>query len=187
MQAEREITVLLRNWSNGDERSRELAMTVIYDELRRCAGRLFSRENSGHTLQPTALVHEACARLMDADISWQDQTHFFALSARVMKRLLIDHANARRAQKRGGDAVHVTLSQADSAANSTDVLLIDLADALEELEALDDRKARLIEMQYFGGLTVAEMEVATGLSSATIGRELRFARAWLKDRLNDRS
>lgn len=183
MGRESDITQLLREWSGGNQGAGEAVMALLYDELRQCAERLFAGENSGHTLQPTALVHEACARLMNANLTLQDQTHFFALAARVMKRQLIDHANARRAQKRGGGAVHVTLSHADQAIIDKDVMLIDLADALEELQALDPRKAELIELQYFGGLSIQEIEQTTGLSTATIGRDLRFARAWLKDRL----
>lgn len=180
-----EITGLLNDWGNGDAKAGDALTPLIYDELRRCAERLFRSENVGHTLQPTALVHEAYAKLVDVDVSWQDRSHFFALSARMMRRLLINHANARRAAKRGGDDIQVTLNDANTPSDNTDASLIELTDALKQLEQFDERKAQLIELQYFGGLSVKEMETVTKLSSATIGRELRFARAWLKDQLSN--
>lgn len=182
-----EITGLLHEWSNGDVKAGDALTPLIYDELHRCAQRLFRNENPGHTLQPTALVHEAYAKLINVDVSWRDRTHFFALAARMMKRLLINHANARRAVKRGGDHIHVTLNDANAPGESADALLIDLTDALSALEKFDERKAKLVELQYFGGLSVKEMEAVTNLSSATIGRELRFARAWLRDHMDDNS
>ena len=180
-----EITGLLNQWGKGDERAGIALTPLVYDELHRCAERLFRNEKAGHTLQPTALVHEAYAKLINVEISWQDRAHFYALAARMMRRLLINHAKARLAEKRGGDNIQVTLDDAVTPINTTDAMLLDLTDALTELEAHDARKAQLIELQYFGGLTVNEMEAVTGLSSATIGRELRFARAWLKDQLSN--
>ena len=180
-----EITGLLNKWGQGDQKAGDALTPLVYDELHRCAERLFRNEKAGHTLQPTALVHEAYAKLVNVEIAWQDRAHFYALAARMMRRLLINHANARLAGKRGGDNIQVTLDDAVTPSDATDAMLLDLTDALAALEALDARKAQLIELQYFGGLTVNEMETVTGLSSATIGRELRFARAWLKDQLNN--
>jgi RNA polymerase sigma factor (TIGR02999 family) len=178
-----EITGLLQEWGKGDRAAGDALTPLIYDELHRCAKRLFRSENASHTLQPTALVNEAYAKLVDVEISWQDRAHFYALAARMMKRLLINHAHARNAAKRGGDAIRVTLDESHDRSGDADAVLLDLTDALEALEKIDPRKAELIELQYFGGLTLAEMEEATGLSPATIGRDLRFARAWLKDQM----
>ena len=185
MKEDREITGLLHDWGKGDKAAGDALTPLIYDELYRRAQRLFRSENASHTLQPTALVNEAYARLIDVDVSWQDRAHFYALAARMMKRLLINHANARNAAKRGGDAIRVTLDESHEPSDKTDAVLLDLTDALEALEKIDPRKAELIELQYFGGLSMAEMEQVTGLSSATIGRDLRFARAWLKDQITD--
>lgn len=177
-----DITQLLKQWSSGDNVARDQLNEVVYEELRRISRGLFRGERAGHTLQPTALVHEAYAKLVDAEIDWQDRAHFFALAARMMRRLLINHAGKLNAQKRGGDAVQVTL---DENVHGTDQSadLFGLDEALTALGELDARKAELIELQYFGGLSFREMESVTGLSSSTLDRDLRLARAWLKDYL----
>ena len=180
-----EITVLLKDWGKGDQKAGDQLTPLIYDELQRHAARLFRGENPAHTLQPTALVHEAYAKLINVEVSWQDRSHFYAMAARMMKRLLINHANARKAAKRGGGAIHVTFEEGQIADEGDDALLLDLTEALSDLEQIDARKAELVELQYFGGLTLEEMQNVTGLSPATIGRDLRFARAWLKDRLTE--
>lgn len=177
------ITRLLAGWSSGDDACSDELAPLIYDELQLIARRLFRSENAKHTLQPTALVHEAYVRLIKVDIAWQDRTHFFALAARMMRRLLINHAEARSAAKRGGGAVHVTLSEASSVAPSVEVELLDLNRALESLTEYNERMAELIEFQYFGGMTMDEIANVKDLSVRTIGRDLRFARAWLKDYL----
>lgn len=177
------ITQLLNQWSSGDKDAEAALTPMIYDELQRMAKRLFRSEKSAQTLQPTALVHEAFVKLVDVEITWQDRAHFFSLAARMMRRLLVNHANARNAAKRGGDAIRVTLDESKVGAESADADLIDLEDALQALAVLDERKAQLIELQYFGGLSFREMEEVTGLSSSTLDRDLRLARAWLKDRL----
>ena len=182
MRQDMEVTQLLRRWAGGSDAARDDLMPVVYAELQAIARRLFASERQDHTLQPTALVHEAYVRLIGAEVDWQDRAHFYALSARVMRRLLIDHADARRAAKRGGGAMKVTLGAAEGSMPA-DAALADLADALRALAALDERKAQLIDMQYFAGLTTEEMATVTGLSVSTVGRELRFARAWLKDQL----
>lgn len=183
MTGEGEITGLLNDWGKGDAEAGDALMPLVYDELHRCADRLFRRESAGHTLQPTALVHEAFAKLVKIEVPWQDRSHFYALSARMMKRLLINHANARMAAKRGGGAIMVTLDDGLVSANGSDLQLVELADALSALEEFDPRKAELVELKYFGGLSTEEMASVTGLSVATIGRDLRFARAWLKAEL----
>ena len=179
-----DITALLNAWGDGDKAAGDALAPLVYDELRRIADRLFRSETPGHVLQPTALVNEAFAKLIDADISWNDRAHFFAVAARMMRRLLINHAKASAAVKRGGDALRVTFDESQLPANAGDIQLIRLTDALEDLEKLNARKAKLIELFYFGGLTVDEIQSVTDLSPATIGRDLRFARAWLFDHLS---
>ena len=187
MDAPGDVTQLLNQWAGGDEQAGEALTPLVYDELHKIAARLFRSERSGHTLQPTALVHEAYANLVGADISWQDRAHFYSLAARMMRRLLVNHANAKNAAKRGGGAVRVTLDESRTPAADESAELLDLDEALTRLAELDERKAELIQLQYFGGLSFKEMEEVTGLSSSTLDRDLRFARAWLKDQLSKRS
>ncbi len=179
-----EITGLLKDWADGSDAALERLTPLVYDELRKLARHLFTRERNNHTLQPTALVHEVFANLIDADVPWQNRAHFFALSARMMRRILVNHANARKAAKRGGDAVKVTLDESLISGTDDDLEILELDEALTQLAALDKRKAELVELQYFAGLTFREMEEVTGLSSSTLDRELRFSRAWLKDKLS---
>ncbi len=180
------ITRLLRQWTSGDNQAGEALTPLVYDELHKLAARLFRSERRGHTLQPTALVHEAYAKIVDADVSWQDRAHFFALAARMMRRLLVDHANARNAAKRGGGVDRVTLNEGSTPGAEADAGLLDLDEALTRLAELDERKAELIQLQYFGGLSFEEMAEVTGLSSSTLDRDLRMARAWLRDQLTDK-
>lgn len=180
-----ELTGLLKNWGKGDTAAGDALTPLIYDELHKRAERLFRGENPAHTLQPTALVHEAYAKLIQVDIEWNDRAHFYALAARMMKRLLINHANARLASKRGGNAIKVTLFDDQMAGADPDSDLLDLTAALKKLEAHDARKAELVELKYFGGMTTEEISSVTSLSVATIGRDLRFARAWLRDQLSE--
>lgn len=177
------ITQLLNRWGAGDKGAEAELTPIVYDELQRMARRLFRGEKSSHTLQPTALVHEAFVKLVNVDVTWQDRAHFYSLAARMMRRLLVDHANARNAAKRGGGAIKVTLNEAVVSAAATDADLLDLEEALQGLANLDPRKAELIELQYFGGLSFKEMQKVTGFSSSTLDRDLRIARAWLKDQL----
>lgn len=156
---------------------------LVYDELQSLARRLFRGERQSHTLQPTALVHEAYAKMINVDVTWQDRAHFFALAARMMRRLLVNHAKASNAIKRGGNNIKVTLNEDVVSGRGRDTVFLDLEEALQQFSDIDPRKAELIELQYFGGLSFEEMQEVTGLSSSTIDRELRVARAWLKDRL----
>lgn len=178
------ITQLLNRWGSGDKEAEAALTPMLYGELQRMAKRLFRHESSAHTLQPTALVHEAFVKLVDVDVTWQDRAHFFSLAARMMRRLLVNHANARNAAKRGGEAIKVTLNEAVVPGGSADTSLLDLEEALQALAELDQRKAELIELQYFGGLSFKEMEEVTGLSSSTLDRDLRMARAWLKNEIS---
>ena len=183
MEENSSITQLLRSWSSGDKQALEQLTPLVYDELHRRARRIFAGERNGHTLQPTALVNEAFAGLVGTDVAWQDRSHFFALAARMMRRILVNHAKARGAQKRGGDAVMVTLDDASMGADDAITDLLQLNEALVALEEVDARGAELIELQYFAGMSFREMEAVTGLSSSTLDRDLRFARAWLKKHL----
>jgi len=179
-----DITQMLGDWSRGDEAAGERMAPLVFDELRAISRRLLRGERPSHTLQPTALVNEAFERLVQVEVDWQDRAHFFAFSARLMRRILINHAERRSTEKRGGDRIVVSLTQGEAFAGpETDAALIELHEAIEALAAYDDRKARLIELQYFGGLTVEEMAHVENMSPSTVTRDLRFARAWLKDRL----
>ncbi len=177
------VTVLLRQWRAGDPLALEQLTPLVYEELRKRARRAFQGEREGHTLQPTALVHELFGRLAPANVDWQDRSHFFALCSRMMRHILVDHAKARSAAKRGNSPVLVELDEnlPQEAASLED--LLGLNQALEKLAALDPRKAELVDLQVFGGLSFREMEEVTGLSSSTLDRDLRFARSWLKTQL----
>lgn len=174
------VTVLLRAWAEGDEAAGDRLFPILYSELRRQAGRFMRRERRGHTLQPSGLVHEAYLRLAAvSDLDWHDRTHFFAIAARVMRQVLVDHARRRRAAKR--DGCRVEFEEADAPVDPPEVL--DLEAALAELAALDPRQARVVELRFFGGLDVEETAEALGLSERTVKREWQTARAWLQHRL----
>ena len=185
MNSDSDITRLLGEWREGDSGAEQALVPLVYDELHNQARRLMAGERAGHTIQPTALVHDAYLKLRGANVDWTDRTHFFALSARLMRRLLVNHANARAAKKRGGDDIRVTLEDGLRDGADADFALLQLDEALEALREVDAEKAQLIELQYFGGLSVTEIADFTGLSVATIGRHLRFARAWLRDSMLD--
>lgn len=178
------ITALLTAWRSGDEAALTALSPLVYDELKRLALSAFRQERPGHTLQPTALVHEAFIRLVDADVNWESRAHFYALSARMMRRILVNHAEARGARKRGGQQAPIPLDEELVPAPPTDDRLLDLDDALRTLAEFDERKAQLVELQLFGGLSFDEMAEVSGLSSSTLDRELRAAKAWLKQRIS---
>ena len=172
--------MLLRAWAQGDEGAGDQLFPILYSELRRQAGRYMRRERRSHTLQPSGLVHEAYLRLAASpDLHWHDRAHFFAIAARVMRQVLVDHARRRRAAKREG--CHVTFDDADAAAAPPEVL--DLENALKELAVLDPRQARVVELRFFGGLDVQETAEVMGMSARTVKREWQTARAWLQHRL----
>ena len=179
-----DISRLLRAWSEGDEAAREQLLPLVYDELRRRAARYLRRERPGHTLQPTALVHEAYLRLIkQRGVSWQNRAQFFALASQMMRRILVDHARARRAAKRPARALQVTLADAalPTARRSLDLVALD--GALDELAAADPRPARIVELRFFGGLTREEIADGLGVSVPTVTRDWRFAKAWLYQRV----
>ena len=178
------LTDLLLDWRRGDESALARLTPLVYDELRRIAHRYVQRERSGHTLQTTALVHEAYLRLAgDQRIEWQDRAHFFAVSAQVMRHILIDHARRRRYAKHGGDATHVSLADANAMTPQRAKELISLDEALEELAKLDERKSRVVELRYFGGLSLEETAEVIEVSVMTVRRDWRAAKAWLFRRM----
>ncbi len=174
------VTVLLRAWAHGDEAAGDRLFPILYGELRRQAGRFMRRERRNHTLQPSGLVHEAYLRLAASpDLDCHDRAHFFAIAARVMRQVLVDHARRRKAAKR--DGCHITFDDADAAVEPPD--LLDLENALKELHALDPRQARIVELRFFAGLDVGETAEVMELSERTVKREWQTARAWLQHRL----
>lgn len=181
--ADEPVTVLLRQWRAGDPLALDQLTPLVYEELRKRARTAFRGEREGHTLQPTALVHELFGRLAPANVDWQDRSHFFALCSRMMRHILVDHAKGRSAAKRGNNPVLVELDDNLPQEASSHEDLLSLNQALEKLATLDPRKAELIDLQVFGGLSFMEMEEVTGLSSSTLDRDLRFAKSWLKTQL----
>ncbi len=184
-----DITGLLIAWGAGDESAAAQLMPAIYADLHRQAARAMRREAGEHTLQATALVHEAYLRLVDQRrASWQNRSQFFGVAAQAMRRVLVDHARAQHAAKRGGHAQHITLNDADHGLAAGDdahgVELLALHEALERLATLDPNQARLVELRYFGGLTIEETATALGVSPATVKREWSIARAWLRRELS---
>jgi RNA polymerase sigma-70 factor, ECF subfamily len=188
------VTELLRAWGAGDVQASDSLVRLVYAELRRQARLALRREGVGHTLQPTALVHEAWLRLGEQQgAQWESRTQFFAIAAQMMRRVLLDHARTRHALKRGGGAVQVTLGDVDRAAkpgarpvdesalDAVDVIALD--EALARLAALDPQKARLVDLRYFAGLSIPEAAEVLGVSTATVGREWAIARMWLRREL----
>lgn len=181
----KEITQLLIAWNQGDQRARDELMPLIYNELRRLARGHLRRERANHTLQPTALVHEAFLRLIDqSKVNWQNRAHFFGAAARLMRQILINHAEARRATKRGGEAERISLNDVDHFAVEQDLDLIALDEALKNLERIDPPQSRIVELRYFSGLTIEEIAEVMGVSPATVKREWSTARAWLRRELS---
>lgn len=174
------ITQILQKWSEGDENALETLIPLVYQELHRLAHRALARNASGNTVQTTALVHEAYLRLIDAgEIDWQNRTHFYAVSATLMRNILVDFARARLAQKRGGEVQHVELDEALDFSPNKSENLVALDDALKELSKLDERQSRIVELRFFGGLTEQETADVMKISPATVRRDWQMARAWL--------
>jgi RNA polymerase sigma factor (TIGR02999 family) len=182
---QQQMTKLLREWSAGSREALDQLMPLVYDQLRRLASRCLASERPGHTLRATALVHEAYLRLADSDLDFHDRVQFFAVAARVLRHILVDHARTRNRQIRGGGAQKVTLDEA-ILVGADQPGLIELDDALQQLAAHDARKAQVVELLYFGGLTYDEAAAALGISPATVHRELRMAKAWLYSELAQR-
>ena len=174
------VTALLQAWSAGDRTALDQLVPLVHAELRRLARRYMRRERAGHTLQTTALIHEAYIRLVDAQgINWQNRAHFFGISARVMRRVLVDFARERGYRKRGGGECRVPLDEALLVADAPDQDLVALDDALNALAGVDARKSRAIELRFFGGLSIEETAVVLEVSPETVKRDCRLAKAWL--------
>lgn len=180
-----DVTRLLRAWGGGDEQALEQLMPLVYRELHRLAHRYMAREPMGQTLQTTALVNEVYLRLIDVKkIDWQDRAHFYALCARLMRRILVDFARSRSYQKRGAGVAHLQLDEAMAMSTMIGSEIVALDDALRRLAALDPRKSQVIELRFFGGLTVEETAAALKISPETVMRDWRLARSWLIRELN---
>ncbi|MCH9651443.1 MAG: sigma-70 family RNA polymerase sigma factor [Deltaproteobacteria bacterium] len=176
----KEVTEALALWNEGGANAAEELLPLVYGELRRLARGYLNKQHPGHTLQPTALVHEAYLRLADKQKPpWKDRVHFYAVSAKIMRGILVDHARAHRTAKRGGDFVRVTLEESLDSLGGRGADLIDLDDALKSLAAFDARKSQIIELRFFGGLTLEETSQLLGISAPTVVNETRRARAWL--------
>jgi len=174
------VTRILRAWGKGDQQALEKLMPVVYGELRRLAQHYLRRERPDHTLQATALVHEAYLRLVDQRaVTWQNRAHFFGVAAQLMRRILVDHARRHHAAKRGGTALKVSLNDVVLAAEERAEDLVALDDALNRLAAMDPRQGRVVELRLFGGLTVEETAEVLRISPATVKREWTTAKAWL--------
>jgi RNA polymerase sigma factor (TIGR02999 family) len=178
------ITQLLLAWQAGDQQALDLLVPVVYEELRRLAHRSMRRERPGHVLQTTALVNEVYLNLVDAHkLAWRDRAHFFAICAKLMREILVHYARARDAQKRGGGLRQISLDESALCAPAPDADLLDLDDALNALSSFDARKARVVELRFFGGLTLEETAEVLGVSADTVGRDWDFAKTWLYRRL----
>ncbi|HLN00824.1 MAG TPA: sigma-70 family RNA polymerase sigma factor [Bryobacteraceae bacterium] len=175
-----EITGLLQAWSGGDTDALERIVVLVYPELRKIAKRCLASERTGHTLQATALVNEAYLRLIDIQrMQWHDRAHFFAVGARLMRRILVDYARSRGFAKRGGGARRVDLNEALIVSSEMDPALVRMDDALTQLAAFDPRKAKIVEMRYFGGLNADDIASVLGVSPQTVNRDWSLAKAWL--------
>jgi RNA polymerase sigma factor (TIGR02999 family) len=180
-----QVTELLRDWSAGRQEARDELLRLVYDPLRAIAERHLYREREGHTLQPTALVHELYLRLVDQrSVEWNGRMHFFAVAAQVMRRILVDHARRRKSEKRGGGVSPVTIGAALDVASVENFDVIALDDALEGLEKVFPQQAKLVELRFYGGLTIDETAGVLGISAATVSREWTMARAWLRRALS---
>ena len=174
------VTQLLLRWSEGDKAALGKLMPLVYRELRRLAGHYMRRERPGHTLQASALVNEAYLRLVDyRRMQWQNRAHFFAVAAQAMRRVLVEHARSRQYAKRGGTAQRISLDDVAVLTDQQAAELVALDEALTSLEALDARKARIVELRYIGGLSIEESAETLGVSTATVERDWRSAKAWL--------
>lgn len=179
-----DITLLIRASAAGDPKDADRLMTAIYDDLKRLAASQLRRERADHTLHPTALVHEAYLRLVNQrNADWNDRLHFFSIAAQIIRRILIDHARERNTLKRGGAHTLVRIDHEEPASPAPDLDLIALDEALVELAALSERQARIVEMKFFGGLTIPEIGAALGIGNRSVDREWQAARAWLFHRL----
>jgi len=185
MQTPESITQLLLDWSKGDQKALDKLMPLVYSELRRLAGNYLRRERSGHTLQPTALVNEAYLKLIDQkNAKWQNRAQFYGVAAQLMRRILVDHARQHQAAKRGGsDQQRLSITTAEQLVKQPELDLLALHEALEELTAIDPQQGRIVELKFFGGLSIEEMAEVLGIGHATVERDWKMARAWLRRKL----
>lgn len=180
------ITHLLKEWSDGDQRALDELTPLVYEELRQQATRYLRKERAGHSLQATALINEAFLRLIDVkNVQWQSRAHFFAIAANLMRRILVDHARRRDAEKRGGPQMRLTLDETVAIAKQPDVDLLAIDQALDRLAAIDEQQARVVELRFFSGLSVEETAAALGVSPKTVKRDWSVARAWLRREIGD--
>jgi RNA polymerase sigma factor (TIGR02999 family) len=180
-----QVTRLLVDWQRGDKAALDVLIPLVYHELRKLAGRYLKNERRNHTLQPTALIHEAYVRMIDQEMpDWQNRAHFFGVAARLMRQILVDHARTQNASKRGGELQKISLDDAPPVfAYDNAAALLSLDDALRKLAIVDERKARVVEMRAFGGMSVADTALAIGVSEPTVKRDMRLAQAWLRREL----
>jgi RNA polymerase sigma factor (TIGR02999 family) len=183
----RQVTQLLHEWRGGNAQALDELMPVVYEELRRIAGRCLMQERPGHTLRATALVHEAYMRLVDADIDWADRVHFYAVAARVLRRVLVEYARSHNRQKRGAGAEMVPVDEAMVVSPQASSIVVDLDEALSRLAIHDQRKSDIVQLLFFGGMTYDETAAALDISPATVHRELKLAKAWLSRELSQDS
>ena len=180
MSSDTDITELLVDWNNGDKSAMERLLPLVEKELHRLAHAYMRREDPNHTLQTTALINETYLRLVDQRrVQWQNRAHFFGIAAQIMRRILLNYARDQNRQKRGGKAIHVSLTEALIMPDEKDREIIALNDALDRLEAVDERKAKVVELRFFGGLTVEEIAEVLKVSTVTVLRDWAFAKAWL--------
>jgi RNA polymerase sigma factor (TIGR02999 family) len=180
------ITHLLKEWSDGDQRALDELTPLVYEELRQQAARYLRKERPGHSLQATALINEAFLRLIDVkNVQWQSRAHFFGIAANLMRRILVDHARRRDAEKRGGTQIRLTFEDAFAIAREPAVDLLAIDEALDRLAAIDAQQARVVELRFFSGLSVEETAAALGVSPKTIKRDWSVARAWLRREIGD--
>ena len=185
MQSQHGITQLLTRWNNGDDSALDTLMPIVYSELRRLAGHYLRRERQNHTLQATALVNEAYLKLVDQKSArWQNRAQFFGIAAQLMRRILVDHARQHNAAKRGGsDQQRLSITSAGDLTAKPDLDVLALHEALEELTAIDPQQGRIVELKFFGGLSIEETAEVLGIGHATVERDWKMARAWLRRKL----
>jgi RNA polymerase sigma factor (TIGR02999 family) len=179
-QTPQNVTQLLIDWSKGDKEALDNLVPLVYEELRRQAARYLRHERAGHTLQTTALIHEAYLRLVDQrNVHWQNRAHFFGIAAQMMRRILVDHARTKKRAKRGGSDIRVSFSEATLKAPDQDLDIVALDEALEHLAEIDEQQSKIVELRFFSGLTVEETAEVLGISPATVKRDWSMAKAWL--------
>lgn len=174
------VTQLLIGWSKGDKAALDALLPLVYEELRNQAARYLRRERVGHTLQTTALIHEAYLKLVDQkNVHWQNRAHFFGIAAQLMRRILVDHARSKKRAKRGGSDIRVSFNEANMLGQAKDLDIVALDEALERLAAIDEQQSKIVELRFFSGLTVEETAEVLSISPATVKRDWSMAKAWL--------